>query len=161
LVNDRRTATAGPRWLPQPLTSIRVARWRLPARRELWFVARLREARRWRLCAEFGISRKTGYKSFDRYKDCCVQAFSDRSHRARRPVDGRAALIDLASRRAQIIDDLGMRKLRHTAAEDLLEVIMRRYERASTLLTSNRPVDDWASCAATQLQSPRCLIGCS
>ncbi len=42
-----------------------------------------------------------------------------------------------------IIDDLGMRKLPHTAAEDLPEVIMRRYERASTLLTSNRPVDDW------------------
>ena len=42
-----------------------------------------------------------------------------------------------------IIDDLGMRKLPATAAEDLLEIIMRRYERASTLLTSNRPVDDW------------------
>ena len=42
-----------------------------------------------------------------------------------------------------IIDDLGMRKLPHTAAEDLLEVIMRRYERASTIMTSNRPVDDW------------------
>jgi DNA replication protein DnaC len=42
-----------------------------------------------------------------------------------------------------IIDDLGMRKLPATAAEDLLEVIMRRYERASTLLTSNRPIDDW------------------
>ena len=42
-----------------------------------------------------------------------------------------------------IIDDLGMRKLTHTAGEDLLEVVMRRYERASTLLTSNRPVDDW------------------
>ena len=46
-----------------------------------------------------------------------------------------------ADRHAEI-DDLGMRKLPHTAAEDLLEV-MRRYERASTLLTSNRPVDDW------------------
>ncbi len=42
-----------------------------------------------------------------------------------------------------IIDDLGMRKLPPTAAEDLLELIMRRYERASTILTSNRPVDDW------------------
>jgi DNA replication protein DnaC len=42
-----------------------------------------------------------------------------------------------------IIDDLGMRKLPHTAAEDLLELVMRRYERASTILTSNRPVDDW------------------
>jgi len=42
-----------------------------------------------------------------------------------------------------LIDDFGMRKLPHTAAEDLLEIIMRRYERASTLLTSNRPVEDW------------------
>jgi DNA replication protein DnaC len=42
-----------------------------------------------------------------------------------------------------ILDDFGMRKLPHTAAEDLLEIIMRRYERFSTLLTSNRPVDDW------------------
>ena len=42
-----------------------------------------------------------------------------------------------------IIDDLGMRKLPPNAAEDLLEIIMRRYERASTLITSNRPVDDW------------------
>jgi DNA replication protein DnaC len=42
-----------------------------------------------------------------------------------------------------IVDDFGMRKLPLTAAEDLLEIIMRRYERASTLLTSNRPVEDW------------------
>jgi DNA replication protein DnaC len=42
-----------------------------------------------------------------------------------------------------ILDDLGMRKLPLTAAEDLLEIIMRRYERASTVVTSNRPVEDW------------------
>lgn len=42
-----------------------------------------------------------------------------------------------------IIDDLGMRKLPATAAEDLLEIIMRRYERASTIITSNRPLQDW------------------
>jgi DNA replication protein DnaC len=42
-----------------------------------------------------------------------------------------------------IIDDFGMRKLPMTAAEDLLEIVMRRYERTSTLLTSNRPVEDW------------------
>jgi DNA replication protein DnaC len=42
-----------------------------------------------------------------------------------------------------IVDDLGMRKLPSTAAEDLLEIVMRRYERASTLMTSNRPVEDW------------------
>jgi DNA replication protein DnaC len=42
-----------------------------------------------------------------------------------------------------IIDDLGMRKLGPTAAEELLEIVMRRYGRASTLVTSNRPIDDW------------------
>ena len=42
-----------------------------------------------------------------------------------------------------ILDDMGMRKLPLTAAEELLEIIMRRYERASTVLTSNRPVEDW------------------
>ncbi|MBL8985959.1 MAG: IS21-like element helper ATPase IstB [Gemmatimonadetes bacterium] len=52
-------------------------------------------------------------------------------------------LAELASVPLLILDDLGMRKLPHTAAEDLLELVMRRYERASTLLTSNRPVDDW------------------
>ena len=52
-------------------------------------------------------------------------------------------LADLTTVPLLIIDDLGMRKLPLTAAEDLLEIIMRRHERASTLLTSNRPVDDW------------------
>lgn len=42
-----------------------------------------------------------------------------------------------------IIDDFGVRKLPHTAADDLLEIIVRRYDRFSTLLTSNRPVEDW------------------
>jgi DNA replication protein DnaC len=55
----------------------------------------------------------------------------------------KAYVADLATVPLLIIDDLGMRKLAHTAAEDLLELIMRRYERASTILTSNRPVDDW------------------
>jgi DNA replication protein DnaC len=50
---------------------------------------------------------------------------------------------ELAAVPLLIIDDLGMRKLPHTSAEDLLELVMRRYERASTVLTSNRPVDDW------------------
>lgn len=52
-------------------------------------------------------------------------------------------LVDLTTVPLLIIDDLGMRKLPLSAAEDLLEVIMRRHERASTILTSNRPVDDW------------------
>jgi DNA replication protein DnaC len=52
-------------------------------------------------------------------------------------------MLDLQAVPLLIIDDLGMRKLPPTAAEDLLEIIMRRYERASTILTSNRPIEDW------------------
>ena len=40
----------------------------------LRFVARLLDGEKMAaLCGEFGISRKTGYKIFDRYKDCGVQ----------------------------------------------------------------------------------------
>jgi DNA replication protein DnaC len=52
-------------------------------------------------------------------------------------------LDEIVAAQLLIVDDFGMRRLPHTAAEDLLELVMRRYERASTLLTSNRPVDDW------------------
>jgi len=48
----------------------------------LRFVARLLDGEAMtEVCREFGISRKTGYKIYDRYKDCRVQGFSDRSRR--------------------------------------------------------------------------------
>jgi len=43
-----------------------------------------------------------------------------------------------------IIEDFGMRTLRSAAAEDLLEVFVRRHETASTIVTTNRPTEDWA-----------------
>lgn len=52
-------------------------------------------------------------------------------------------MAELAAAPLLIIDDLGMRKLPPTAAEDLLELIMRRYERTSTIMTTNRPLEDW------------------
>jgi DNA replication protein DnaC len=60
-------------------------------------------------------------------------------------LDGRRkeVMAALAAVPLLIVDDLGMRKLPATAAEDLLELVMRRYERGATLLTSNRPVEDW------------------
>jgi DNA replication protein DnaC len=60
-------------------------------------------------------------------------------------VDGtrKDIMVDMAAVPLLIIDDLGMSKLPQTAAEDLLELVMRRYERASTIFTSNRPVEDW------------------
>lgn len=42
-----------------------------------------------------------------------------------------------------IIDDMGLKVLPHRSGEALLEIIMRRYENRSTLMTSNRPVDEW------------------
>jgi hypothetical protein len=42
-----------------------------------------------------------------------------------------------------IIGDLGMCKLPASAAEDILEIIMRRYERASTIVTSNGLFEGW------------------
>ena len=49
------------------------------------FVARLLNGEKMAaLCAEFGISRKTGYKIYDRYKDCGVRGLSDRSRRPQR-----------------------------------------------------------------------------
>ena len=60
-------------------------------------------------------------------------------------IDGacKECMENLATVPLLIIDALGMRKLPPTAAEELLEIVMRRYERTSTLLTSNRPVEDW------------------
>ena len=80
-----------------------------------------------------------GYRVVYREAHTLIEEIADATLDGTRKV----LLADLAAVPLLIIDDLGMRKLPHTAAEDLLELIMRRYERASTLLTSNRPVDDW------------------
>jgi putative transposase len=51
----------------------------------LRFVARLLEGEKMApLCAEFGISRKTGYKIFERYQDVGLQGLTDRSRRPHR-----------------------------------------------------------------------------
>ena len=42
-----------------------------------------------------------------------------------------------------IIDDMGLKQLPNRAGEYLFEIIMRRYEIRSTLMTSNRPIEDW------------------
>ena len=36
-----------------------------------------------------------------------------------------------------------MKRLKTSAAEDLLEVFVRRHEKGSTLITTNRPTEDW------------------
>jgi DNA replication protein DnaC len=44
-----------------------------------------------------------------------------------------------------VIEDFGMKTLGPSAAEDLLEVFVRRHERASTIITTNRPTQDWGA----------------
>jgi DNA replication protein DnaC len=43
-----------------------------------------------------------------------------------------------------LIDDLFLRNLPAPAGDELTEVLMSRYEKASTIVTSNRPFEDWA-----------------
>lgn len=42
-----------------------------------------------------------------------------------------------------IIDDMGLKHLPGRAGEYLFEVVMRRYENRSTIMTSNRPIEEW------------------
>jgi len=42
-----------------------------------------------------------------------------------------------------IVDDMGMKQLPNRSGEFLFEIIMRRYELKSTMMTSNRPLEDW------------------
>jgi DNA replication protein DnaC len=41
------------------------------------------------------------------------------------------------------IDDMGMKQLPKRSGEYLFEIIMRRYQVRSTIMTSNRPLEDW------------------
>lgn len=43
-----------------------------------------------------------------------------------------------------IIDDLFLRRLPASAGDELADVLMSRYEKRSTIITSNRPIEDWA-----------------
>jgi DNA replication protein DnaC len=42
-----------------------------------------------------------------------------------------------------VVDDMGMKQLPRRSGEVLFEIIMRRYETRSTMMTSNRPLEDW------------------
>ena len=54
----------------------------------LRFVARLLDGEKMAaLCREFDVSRKTGYKIFQRYKDCGLEGLTDRSRRPYRPAN--------------------------------------------------------------------------
>lgn len=42
-----------------------------------------------------------------------------------------------------ILDELGLKKLNQTSVDDFYEVIAKRYERCSTIVTSNKTFEEW------------------
>lgn len=85
------------------------------------FVSRLLEGEEMSfLCREFGISRKTGYKIYERYKECGLEAFTDRSRRPFRygnqlPFQVETAIVALK------------REKPHWGARKLRELLLRRF----------------------------------
>jgi transposase InsO family protein len=85
------------------------------------FVARLLEGESMTLlCREFNISRKTGYKIFDRYKECGLEGISDRTRRPHRygnqlPVQVETAILTLKQDRP------------HWGARKIREKLLRRF----------------------------------
>jgi len=82
---------------------------------------------------------RAGYRvlvksTFDLAQDFAEAAATD----TRRDLVEQLTRVDLL-----VLEDFGMRKLGPTAAEDLLEVFVRRHEKTSTLITTNRPTEDW------------------
>jgi len=60
-----------------------------------------------------------------------------------RPLRHRKTLKSYLSCDLLIIDDMGIKQLPPKSGEYLFEIIMRRYEVRSTLMTSNRPIEEW------------------
>ncbi|MFC1539884.1 IS21-like element helper ATPase IstB [Gemmatimonadota bacterium] len=82
---------------------------------------------------------RAGYKALIRGTFDLAQDFSGAEATGeRRELVKKLIKVDLL-----IIEDLGMKRLGPSAAEDLLEVFVRRHEAASTIVTTNRPTEDW------------------
>ncbi len=82
---------------------------------------------------------RAGFRALVRSSFDLAQDFSEaEASGERRDLVEQLTRVDLLA-----IEDFGMRKLGPGAAEDLLEIFVRRHERASTLITTNRPTEDW------------------
>jgi DNA replication protein DnaC len=82
---------------------------------------------------------RAGYRALVKNTFDLAQDFAEAEATGeRRALVDRLVRIDLL-----VLEDFGMRKLGPSAAEDLLEVFMRRHEKTSTMITTNRPTEDW------------------
>ncbi len=82
---------------------------------------------------------RAGYTVFYRSIFDCVRDFlHDEAFEGHDKVMTRYLKPDLL-----ILDDMGMKQLPKKSGEFLFEIIMRRHELRSTMMTSNRPLEDW------------------
>ena len=82
---------------------------------------------------------RAGYHAFVRSAFDLAQDFAEAEAAGeRRDFVQRLTAVDLL-----VLEDFGMKRLGPTAAEDLLEIFVRRHETASTLISTNRPPQDW------------------
>jgi len=94
------------------------------------------------ICVAIGVRAiEAGYtvlyrSAFDLAEDLSEAAATG----TRKQLISRLTAVDLL-----ILEDLGGRSLPPTAAEDLLEIFTRRYETGATILTSNRPIEDFGA----------------
>jgi len=82
---------------------------------------------------------RRGYRALVRSTFDLAQDFAE----AEATGDRRAFVDQLTRVDLLALEDFGMKKLGPTAAEDLLEIFVRRHGKASTLITTNRPTEDW------------------
>jgi DNA replication protein DnaC len=87
--------------------------------------------------ATLAVSR--GYKVLYREAHQLIEDIAE----ARELGELRKLRAQLKSAELLLIDDLFLRKLPANAGDELADVLMSRYEKASTIVTSNRPFEDW------------------
>jgi hypothetical protein len=77
-------------------------------------------------------------------------------------VDGRLEekLLQLSKPKLLIIDELGYLPFEPAAAHLFFQLVSRRYELASMLITSNRPVGEWGQSLVKRWPPPPFSIGC-
>jgi DNA replication protein DnaC len=80
-----------------------------------------------------------GYKVLYREAHVLIEEINE----ARELGELRKYRAELKSAELLVIDDLFLRKLPTGAGDELADVLMSRYEKLSTVITSNRSVDDW------------------
>jgi DNA replication protein DnaC len=87
--------------------------------------------------AQLAVQR--GYKVLYREAHALIEEINE----ARELGEIRKYRAQLKSAELLVIDDLFLRKLPANAGDELADVLMSRYEKLSTLITSNRSIDDW------------------